>query len=68
MDLSKKTFVSSHKTQQTFMFMPTIFLFLFSHPQKHTDTTSVMDAKQWALTLLLFLLFEPFVFDSLRTT
>ena len=31
--------------------MPTIFLFLFSHPQEHTNPTTLMDAKEWALTI-----------------
>ena len=48
--------------------IPTIFLSLFSHPQKHTIPTILMDAKQYALTLFLFLLFGPYVFYSLHTT
>ena len=35
----------------------TTFLFVFSHVREHTNPTSVMDAKQWVLTLLLFFFF-----------
>ena len=41
------------------MFIPTIFLFLFSCLQGHTNPTILMDAKQWALTLFLFVLMSP---------
>ena len=58
--MDRKIFVSG--------FMPTIFLSLAFHLQEHTNPTILMDAKQWALTLLLLRLFEPHVFDSLRTT
>ena len=46
----------------------TTFLFVFSNVREHTNPTSVMDAKQWVLTLLLFLLFGPCVFYMHRTT
>ena len=46
------------------MFMSTIFLSLFSRPQENTNPIILVDARQWALTLLLFLLFETCVFDD----
>ena len=45
-----------------------IFLSLFSHPQEHTNLTILMDAKQWARTLLLLKIFGPFVLYSHHTT
>ena len=48
--------------------MPTISLFLFFHPQKHTNLTILMGAKQWVRALLLFLLFEPSVLDNHHAT
>ena len=61
----KKVFVPGQKKS---MFTSTIFLTLFSCHQEHTNPTTLMDAKQYALVLLLFLLSMPFVFDNLRTT
>ena len=49
------------------IFMPTTFMPLFSHLQEHTSPTILMDARQWALALLLFLLSGPYVLDSLHT-
>ena len=46
----------------------TTFLSVFSRPWGHTNPAILMDAKQWALILLLFLLSGPYVFDGLRTT
>ena len=45
----------------------TIFLFLSSRLQEHTNSTDLMDARQW-IRLLLLRLFEPFVFYNHRTT
>ena len=50
------------------MFTLTIFLSMFLRHQEHTNPTTLMDAKQYALILLLFFLSVPFVFDNLRTT
>ena len=47
--------------------MPTLFLPLVFHPQEHTNLNILMGAKQWVRALLLFLLFDPCVFDSPRT-
>ena len=46
----------------------TIFLSLFSRLQKHTNPTSAIDAKQYALILSLFVFSEPSIFDNLLTT
>ena len=48
--------------------MSTIFCFLFSLLLTYTNPSTLMDAKQWARALLLFRLFEPFVFYSHPTT
>ena len=57
------TFARSHQHITS-----TIFLSRFSRLQKHTNLTSVMDAKQYALTLPLFVLSGPCVFDNIRGT
>ena len=36
----------------------------FFHPREHTNPTILMDAKQLSLTLFLFVLFVPCVFDD----
>ena len=41
---------------------------VFSRLQEHTNPTILMDAKQYALTLLLSLFFKPCVFDNHHTT
>lgn len=46
----------------------TTFLFVFSHLWEHSNPISVMDAKQWVLTLVLFLLFASCLFYMHRTT
>ena len=38
------------------------FSVFFSPPQEHTSPTTLMDARQWPLTGLLFLLFGPCAF------
>ena len=50
------------------MFMPTIFLSFLSRVQEHTNPTTLMDAKQEALTIFLFVLSVSFVFGNLRAT
>ena len=48
---SQKTFLYLVTKYKKSMFMPTIFLSLFSCPQEHTNPITLMDAKQCALTL-----------------
>ena len=64
--LGQKRFCIWSPDAKKSIFIPTIFLFLFFHPQEHTNPTTLMDAKQQTLTLLLFLLFKLFIFDGLR--
>ena len=45
-----------------------IFLSLFFHLMTYTNPNTLTDAKQWTLTLLLFLLFRPFGPHNHRTT
>ena len=44
-------FVSSHQTQKKVLFIPTILLSLFSRLLTYTNPTTLMDARQWTLTL-----------------
>ena len=44
--------------------MLTMLLYPFFHLQEHTNPTTLMSAKQWAFTLFLLRLFEPFVFHN----
>ena len=45
--LGQKMFASGHQTKSP-MFTATVFLFLFYHPQEHTNPSILMGAKQWA--------------------
>ena len=62
----KNIFVSRHQTEKP-IFMPTIFLSLFSRLLKYTNPSTLMGAKQWVRALLLLRLFEPSVFYNHRT-
>ena len=44
--------------------MNTIFLFLFSRLQEHTNPTILMDAKQWVGALFLLRIFGSCVFGG----
>ena len=62
----KKILISGHQTQKP-IFIPTIFVSLVFHPWEHTNPNILMGAKQLVRALLLFLLFDPCVFDNLCT-
>ena len=67
---AKKKFVSGRQTQEDLYLSPQLFcLFFFSllGTHHHTSSTNLMDAS-WVRVLLLFLLFEPFVFYTHSAT
>ena len=45
--LGQKTFCIQSQDTKSPMFTPTISLFLFPHPQEHTNSTTLMGTKQW---------------------
>ena len=64
-----KTFLASvHQTRKRPIFISAMFLFLFSHPRRHTNPSTLMDAKQWVRAFLLLRLFEPTGPFNHRTT
>ena len=64
-----KAFLASvHQTRKRPIFISTMFLFLFSHPRRHTNPSTLMDAKQWIKTFLLLRLFKPTGPFNHRTT
>ena len=57
----------SNNFKTTICYFHNFSVFRF-HLQEHTNPTILMDARQWALTHLLFLLFVTCVFDNHCTT
>ena len=64
----QRVFACGYQTQKRPIFIPTIFLFLFSCLLTCTSPVTLMDAEQWVRALLLLRLFEPSVFYNHCTT
>ena len=60
---SKKSLYSDTRHKKANI-MPTIFMSVFSCLQQHTNLAILMDVKQEALILFLFMLSGPCVFDN----